>query len=406
MESQKALLRTVMALLVACVFPMAREANAQKTGFELASSLRANTVAVEAIFSDQSKRSGFGLVIGSQGPYAYILTAHHILSGASTLDEVYVTYYVETGVLRRADRVFIEGTGPDTDIAILKAPAPSGTGWIERSAAENELPGPVWIIGLLGHFDVTPTPGRLSRVDPVRSELELQGLHGSVGQGSSGAPIVSERGIVGMYLGPHALIGSGRGPSISLIRRIASAGNIPVDLLRTSLGIQRSVRVCLTRSDILKLQGLQLELTGRNKAVFTGEDCQGVLPGGYSLRTNKKGVICTPVFLVVDQGHDELDVPVFCQVNLSGDWTSQLGEVRIIESSPGSGNYIFFAFQTDFRLMSEGRISGLGERFTFTGRRVSDGRAWSLEAVATENELRGELVFDDGTRRSISMTRR
>ena len=73
----------------------------------------------------------------------------------------------------------------------------------------------VWPIGRGGTWSVPVNPGRISSQDPVDRHLEVEGL--SVTVGSSGGPLVSKEGIVGMIVEDNPSLISVRATAIEVI---------------------------------------------------------------------------------------------------------------------------------------------------------------------------------------------
>ncbi|MCI5131559.1 MAG: hypothetical protein D3904_08540 [Candidatus Electrothrix sp. EH2] len=171
------------------------------------------TVAISAEFSDNSTRNGFGFIVGeqktSQGSFFYIVTANHVVRKkvpGSGDPEISLRFFWDVGspitdlkLLDISDSIF--------DLALLRVAANkifqpeiffwNGQSWCGKWRNEET----VWFIGKERKWYVPSKRGAGSLLytqpDPhgfIRIEI------GSVLPGTSGAPLVTNEGIVGMVL--------------------------------------------------------------------------------------------------------------------------------------------------------------------------------------------------------------
>jgi hypothetical protein len=177
---------------------------AQESGDDaLALQLRADVVRVSArTSSGLSPQNGFGFIVGQQGQQLIVVTANHVVRGDSPGEEdlhPMITFFENqgssvSGVLQNTSLAQDHG-----DLAVIVVTLPSTYSWKPpRISGESLSRGTkVWLIGQEGKWDVPTIPGVVSDVLPDGT-IEVERLEGR--KGSSGGPLVSENGIVGMIV--------------------------------------------------------------------------------------------------------------------------------------------------------------------------------------------------------------
>lgn len=178
------------ALLVA--LPATRAA-AQETSFDdgpaLADRLLAGVVRIHAV------EHGFGIVVGADDRFVYLVTALHVIG-----PDAAVTVHGCAGALPQgmaAQR--LGGTEPAEDLALLRVPRPADYSVGVRAlapAARVEVRDAAWLLGRDDVCAVLPRSGAVAAPPGARPawRVDMPGVLG----GSSGAPVITGRGIVGM----------------------------------------------------------------------------------------------------------------------------------------------------------------------------------------------------------------
>ena len=119
------------------------------------------------------------------------------------------------------------------DLAVLRVAKPQGFAWkaeVLGSAAEQKERGTaVWFIGRDKDWFTPVTPGRIATIT-FESKMQLEGL--SVRVGSSGAPLVSDTGIVGMLINDEG--DTSYGIPIEKIQQAFAQWNFPFSLVPSS----------------------------------------------------------------------------------------------------------------------------------------------------------------------------
>jgi hypothetical protein len=171
----------------------------QATEDEMALALRQNVVRIET----EWKSDGFGFIVGERGGFLYIATANHVVRGTSPEQggtSPFVSFFEDqTNYRAQLDPA---GWGRDEgDIAVLRVPVPaSGITWRRDALAAGgvkERTTDVWFIGRQREWFVPAMPGRVTKIAPIGT-IVSEGL--SVRVGTSGAPLVSKDGIIGMII--------------------------------------------------------------------------------------------------------------------------------------------------------------------------------------------------------------
>lgn len=197
-------LMKVLCGLFLLTAPAVAPAGAQQiTGEKLALGLAGNVVAIQAVWADGKPRYGFGFITGLRDEEVYIATADHVMRGIGR-DAVpgAVSKRVVLRVFRRTRRTFeatLLGTHDDQiDLTVITARLPENFSW--RSDVLPSDPAvrrdEVWFIGRDEEWYVPVAPGYINRVSQLGRQIFVDRL--DVREGTSGAPVVSSHGIVGM----------------------------------------------------------------------------------------------------------------------------------------------------------------------------------------------------------------
>jgi Trypsin-like peptidase domain len=176
---------------------------------ETAVALKSNVVHILADFTDGSEE-GFGFVVGEQNGQLLIATAKHVVrrqddSGQwSDADKVKVEFFNERGKWHSADLKAVYPRNGQ-DLSVLSVTTPSGFRWERKSLGaerDNLQNTRVWFIGRTDTPDpwyIPTTPGSIN--DNTFDTASTASIDiNSVRRGTSGAPLISETGILGMII--------------------------------------------------------------------------------------------------------------------------------------------------------------------------------------------------------------
>jgi hypothetical protein len=179
-----------------------------------AESVVANVVRIQA-----GDRAGFGFIVGLERERLIIATALHTLKGAGDAAPLVCLAprgdsCAEGSLLYIADAV---GNLPALDLAFLTVPYPDDLAWRPDAMAASAPAGtPVRSIGRGRTWYVPETAGRVEGEDAETRLVRYTAL--TLAQGVSGAPIVSEDGIIAMHVQSQGDDQGAQGIAIDAIR--------------------------------------------------------------------------------------------------------------------------------------------------------------------------------------------
>jgi len=166
-------------------------------GHTFATQLRRNVVLVETS-SDGEVEYAHGFVVGMAHDQLLIATARHAImcEEPGCESEVLVKLMGHAGWLVAEQ----ENADASLDLALISVDRPEDywfwTDCVDPFEASPETP--VWPFGMDRDWGLPleSTPSYVKSIDAARTRIEI--VQASVGPGASGAPVVSERGIIGM----------------------------------------------------------------------------------------------------------------------------------------------------------------------------------------------------------------
>ena len=196
----------------------------------LANDLRRNVVRVDMQWQDGSPRkSGFGFIVGERSNLLYIVTAYHVVrNDNSGLGTPSITFFQDQGKPYQGDLLLdthlVQAEG---DLAVIRVPPPPGFSWqtAARSSVAAERSDDIRFIGMDMQWLVPVRPGAVNTVEPNHA-IRFEGL--TIRPGTSGAPLIGDKGIVGMIISDDVF--GGRATPIDLIERAVRGWNYPWQL--------------------------------------------------------------------------------------------------------------------------------------------------------------------------------
>ncbi len=207
----------------------------ERPGDKMVQALRANTVAIRAEWEEDDHRSdGFGFIVGVKGETTFVATANHVVRGYEgdrLADKVTVRFFgsrktVEAKVLPQHDVA--------RDVAVIRVTGLPQRPWFRSASgayATAERGTQVWFIGRSGTWYTPARPGTVNYLDPDLG-LVLEGL--SVIVGTSGAPLISAEGIVGLMT-TDAAGDLSRACPIRDVRKLLRSWKVPWQLVPPNL---------------------------------------------------------------------------------------------------------------------------------------------------------------------------
>ncbi|MEO1058950.1 MAG: SUMF1/EgtB/PvdO family nonheme iron enzyme [Actinomycetota bacterium] len=200
--------------------------------------MRNQVVAIEAVWENGTPRGGFGFVVAEENGRLWVATADHVLRGRAP-DEVAADVSVRFfgRPFERVAATYRAMPPTRLDVGLVTVPAPQEYRWhrsvVDPTAADVPTGERVWFVGRSNDWYVPATPGAVNRFDRLDDELVVDGL--AVRPGTSGAPLLSARGLVGMVVrdGDAEEV---RATSITAIRLAFEEWRVPWQLTDAAAG--------------------------------------------------------------------------------------------------------------------------------------------------------------------------
>ena len=195
-------LRSGLCLLISLTGTLILQSNFAGQG-DTALQLRGNVVRISV--GGNNPENGFGFVIGEREHTVFIVTADHVVAAApgEATPPVNATFFDDQGRNYAAE---VLKQNKDHDLALLAVSLPSGFKWKSACLApaeESRRGTPVWFIGRDVEWYVPAAAGVISS-QGASPDAWLDADITNLRPGSSGAPLVTKTGIVGMVRGQSA----------------------------------------------------------------------------------------------------------------------------------------------------------------------------------------------------------
>ncbi|AEE48288.1 SUMF1/EgtB/PvdO family nonheme iron enzyme [Haliscomenobacter hydrossis] len=160
-------------------------------------SLKPNVVAIKASFADGTEEKGFGFITAEQNGRLFLATAAHVVRGP---DKDKSAQHIRVKFLNDISwyPATFKAQWDKEDLALLELPKPSFVQWQPNCA--DFAPGTyrkVHFIGLNGNEPRWVDPGLDGNIFEDKDH-ELNFAIGTIRPGTSGAPLITEMGIVGL----------------------------------------------------------------------------------------------------------------------------------------------------------------------------------------------------------------
>ena len=177
---------------------------AQAAGGEAkAIALSPNVVKITATLGQGAvPQTGFGFIVGQQGNQLVAITADHVVRGDDPGAEdtaPLITFFESQGSQIKGKLETVRLPKERGDLAVILVPKPGFVSFvteaIDTTPAARGLP--VWLVGRAGEWDIPAAPGVVAKIDWY-NQIQVEGLAARVG--SSGGPLVSSNGIIGMIV--------------------------------------------------------------------------------------------------------------------------------------------------------------------------------------------------------------
>jgi sulfatase modifying factor 1 len=215
---------TSIAVIVLCAAALT-QLNAQSTARDIAKKYRKNVVQLTVKFSDGRTEDGFGFIVGEQGDRLYVVTAEHVVRKKIPdveAKKITARFYEKKGDDFSAKLLNLSSRS-GMDIALLEVPKPSKDYKWEKNYYHTspQFGEQVWFIGRFRDWYVPtgPSIGAVNQ-EPLVGILKVDIY--SVQQGTSGAPLITKDGIVGMVTEDDSQTNTISALAIETIRQIVT----------------------------------------------------------------------------------------------------------------------------------------------------------------------------------------
>ncbi|WP_316233784.1 PAN domain-containing protein [Bradyrhizobium sp. SZCCHNPS2010] len=202
------------------------------TGDALANDLKLNVVRVISRWTDGTQeRSGFGFVVGVRDGNVYIVTADHVVRNDNLMPGTpAIVYYEDQGKEYQGyllNTYLVQSAG---DVAVIRVQTPAGFSWQRAvlSTVKAERGDDARYVGAQGKWIVPARPGAVNGVDPSGT-IRFEGL--VILAGTSGGPLVGNKGILGMVVSEDAY---GEATPIEVIERAFREWSYPFELVKAA----------------------------------------------------------------------------------------------------------------------------------------------------------------------------
>lgn len=161
---------------------------------------QSHVVAIDTVWPDGSSSNGFGFVVGTNETEIYLATANHVVRrrGPGNADPTSISTRLFERQGRRFGAKLLDTYNSDIDLAIITIPQLSGVIW-RQDLSIGSPPSrgtEVWFVGRDRSWYRPARPGVVNRVDVVSRQIIIDDL--PVRPGTSGAPLLSSDGVIGM----------------------------------------------------------------------------------------------------------------------------------------------------------------------------------------------------------------
>jgi hypothetical protein len=182
----------------------ATDARAQLSASDAtASALRGNVVRITATFAEGGPKIGFGIIVGEQGRNLVVVTADHVVRGEDPGAEdkkPMITFFRTQGSQVQGKLETVRMPRGGGDLAVILVPRPGYAAAMKAAIDPKPVARgtKVWLVGRVGNWSIPASPGTVAQTNPFTGKIQVEGL--AARAGSSGGPLISNDGIVGMIV--------------------------------------------------------------------------------------------------------------------------------------------------------------------------------------------------------------
>lgn len=180
----------------------------------------ANVIVINTCFDDGSCENGFGFVIGERKGNLYVVTALHVVVQEENTTKIEVTFQYEQGIATHK-AAMLDFADEKLDIVLLKVAKPKDYQWRQHAYCPNYARNDnVCYIGRTERWYI-PTDNEVGKLKTGESSSDgfISSSMPGVIQGTSGAPLIGQYGIVGMIIQVNPEIGDVKAVDIDVLRK-------------------------------------------------------------------------------------------------------------------------------------------------------------------------------------------
>ena len=157
-----------------------------------AEKLKPNTVVITTKFANGGSSNGFGFITGEKDGKIYLVTAGHVLHNQEGLKSIQVQFYKGLKKYLGKEVAWFK----NDDLSLLSLTKPSGLQW--QSQYADFSPKAYEAVRFIGHNKdwVSPLSGEITKI----SNNRINFIIGTIWPGTSGAPLLTKKGIIGLIL--------------------------------------------------------------------------------------------------------------------------------------------------------------------------------------------------------------
>ena len=228
----KYLYAVIVLILVSFAPQTMSPAEAAEEGDRIADPYKPSVVQITTLL-EGGQKSGFGFVVGKKKDLLYIITANHVVRSEhsdSTTPQIHLRFY-EDASGPPIDAELLQVTHRRLDLALLRAPIPRrfNINWGNIHHCTQFTRGEkAWFIGREQDWFV-PTDNEAGSIHGDEPDIDGYinfGIY-SVKPGTSGAPLITRRGIIGMIT--QDAVSDSRAVAVQFIRKFVEENRLPWD---------------------------------------------------------------------------------------------------------------------------------------------------------------------------------
>lgn len=183
-----------LVYLIILAISTTQEIYTQDVG-KVATKFRKNVVKINAVFANGRDENGFGTVIAERNNKLYIVTAKHVIQDdyRSKTTAVRVTFFSEQD--KTYPGILLNLPANSSDISLIEVEKPGKYSWRNKfysNAIKKETE--VLFVGRSGQWYIPTIPGLINNISPDEIVIDINAIQ----PGTSGAPLISSDGMVGL----------------------------------------------------------------------------------------------------------------------------------------------------------------------------------------------------------------